>query len=79
MEIFDRIYYPAELSDWWMDDWISHIYGTNRTRKMDSIGIIHHSDEQKTRYDVDWTHGDSVQKLIREGQEKIEEWVREHN
>ncbi len=23
LEIFDMNYYPPELVDWWMDDWIS--------------------------------------------------------
>jgi hypothetical protein len=32
MEIFD-MYYPAVLSDWWMDDWISKVYGKTRTQK----------------------------------------------
>lgn len=26
LHIFD-FYYPSSLSDWWMDDWISHVYG----------------------------------------------------
>ena len=25
MEIFDNNYYPQELPDWWMDDWITHV------------------------------------------------------
>ena len=26
MEIFNQQYYPEELSDWWMDDWITLVY-----------------------------------------------------
>ena len=25
MEIFDMVYYPTEFTDWYMDDWISHV------------------------------------------------------
>mmetsp|Transcript_13425 Transcript_13425/g.28949 ORF Transcript_13425/g.28949 Transcript_13425/m.28949 type:complete len:531 (+) Transcript_13425:342-1934(+) len=32
LQIFS-LYYPAILSDWWMDDWISHVYGPSRTGK----------------------------------------------
>jgi hypothetical protein len=31
MEIFGQQYYPPVLSDWWMDDWISLVYGKVRT------------------------------------------------
>lgn len=31
MEIFEQQYYPPELNDWWMDDWISMVYGSQRT------------------------------------------------
>jgi len=27
MDIFEGAYYPTKLVDWWMDDWISHVYG----------------------------------------------------
>ena len=31
MQIFKQQYYPAKLVDWWMDDWITFVYGRNRT------------------------------------------------
>ena len=27
LAIFAPFYYPPIFSDWWMDDWISHVYG----------------------------------------------------
>jgi len=39
MEIFDMEYYTPELSDWWMDDWISQVYGSTRTRQSKSIEV----------------------------------------
>ena len=26
MEIFNQQYYPEELPDWWMDDWMTFVY-----------------------------------------------------
>jgi hypothetical protein len=34
MEIFEMNYYPPQLSDWWMDDWVSFVYGSKRTFKI---------------------------------------------
>jgi len=39
MEIFGMEYYPPELSDWWMDDWISRVYGSTRTRQSKSVEV----------------------------------------
>ena len=36
MDIFQGQYYPPELSDWWMDDWISRVYGLDRTLRQTS-------------------------------------------
>ena len=33
MDIFDKAYYPTPLVDWYMDDWVSHVYGSKRTIK----------------------------------------------
>ena len=30
LDIFEH-YYPPIFSDWWMDDWISHVYGEHVT------------------------------------------------
>lgn len=35
LRIFDT-YYPPVLSDWWMDDWISHVYPADNARKVAS-------------------------------------------
>jgi hypothetical protein len=35
LRIFDT-YYPPVLSDWWMDDWISHVYPATNANKVAS-------------------------------------------
>jgi hypothetical protein len=39
MEVFGMEYYPPELTDWWMDDWIARVYGSSRTRQSKSIEV----------------------------------------
>ena len=36
LRIFET-YYPSVLSDWWMDDWISHVYPADNARKVPSL------------------------------------------
>ena len=36
-------YYPPELTDWWMDDWISLVYGMSRTFKARDVTVVHHT------------------------------------
>lgn len=43
MEVFGGLYYPRELVDWWMDDWISRVYGSRRTRQGASVAVVHHT------------------------------------
>jgi hypothetical protein len=38
LAIFDD-YYPPELSDWWMDDWISQVYGSARSIMVASVKV----------------------------------------
>lgn len=78
MEIFNGNYYPSQLSDNWMDDWISMVYGSRRTRQAQSIEINHHTDTHDRRYDVDIDHASLLQGLVQEGKAKIAEWMLSH-
>ncbi len=76
MEIFDRRYYPDDLSDWWMDDWITNVYGHARTKVMPSIEVVHHA--ETTKYAVDRAHYRKLRPLIRKGKQRVRNWVAEH-
>jgi hypothetical protein len=76
MDIFGGLYYPEELSDWWMDNWITVIYGKDRTRKMDSVEVIHHA--EMTRYGVDYAHEGMLEPLVEQGKRRIEAWQEAH-
>ena len=45
-------YYPPELADWWMDDWISFVYGKQRTFKASQISVHHHTGAHGRRYKI---------------------------
>lgn len=76
MEIFPS-YYPAALSDWWMDDWISRVYGRKRTRKLLTV-TVGHTLTHGTRYRVDRSHGKLLDSEIRKGRHRIHQFMVKH-
>jgi len=78
MEIFDMNYYPPELPDWWMDDWITHVYGPVRTFHSKKIGVIHHTQVHGQRYRVDLSNERNLKNLIIRGRNKIRKWMVEN-
>ena len=79
MEIFEMNYYPPELTDWWMDDWISYVYGYKRTLKAKSHPVIHHTGAHGQRYEVDSSHESLLKQLIITGHTKIRNYMLKHN
>lgn len=78
MEIFDMNYYPPELSDWWMDDWISWVYGQMRTFKARHVPVIHHTGAHGQRYTVDHSHEALLGELVKKGHGKIRNYLLKH-
>lgn len=74
MDIFED-YYPPVLSDWFMDDWISRVYGQRRTRLMAKVSVTHHTKTYGRRYHVDGTHRHLVDDLVKEGKGRILRWM----
>jgi hypothetical protein len=62
-------HYPPLLTDWWMDDWISAVYGKNNTRRLTDVVVYHHMVD--TRYTVNWDAAQMLRPLIEEGRERI--------
>ncbi|CAE7609811.1 unnamed protein product [Symbiodinium microadriaticum] len=75
MEVFDMKYYPVELPDWWMDDWITHVYGPLRTFHSKKVGVYHHTNVHGQRYKVDQSNSKSLLKLIKKGRLTIRHWM----
>ena len=77
MEIFGGQYYPPALSDWWMDDWISRVYGPRRTLRGDAVEVIHHTGKHGQRYQVDRSHASLLSGLLAKGSATIERHLAE--
>lgn len=75
MEIFEMNYYPPQLVDWWMDDWISYVYGKKRTFKGQQISVLHHTGAHGQRYEVDRNNEALLVNLIQQGKNKIRKWM----
>ena len=73
LDIF-QTYYPKELKNWYIDDWISAVYGSNRTKKMPHWVVVHHV-EGGTRYQPSTFQSNLLQSLIDAGQAKLKLFV----
>lgn len=78
MHIF-KDYYPSLLTDWYLDDWISMVYGSTRTRQFENVEILHHTRSQNVRYTVDFYRREYLQDLVVKGKEKILEYMMIHD
>ena len=75
MDLFFQSYYPSLLSNWWCDDWITTVYGVQRTTKHEGVEVYHHT--FVSRYEVDYTihnSGDLVH-VIDDGVGQIRAWL----
>ena len=71
MEIFNKTYYPPELVDWWMDDWISRVYGSARSQKLAEVEVVHHTGTHGQRYNVTASNRLLLERLILSGKAQI--------
>ena len=76
LQIFE-FYYPPILSDWWMDDWITHVYGSSRFTKGPFL-VRHHVSVHGTRYDIDYEHERALRGELDRGSGKVDAWLRAH-
>lgn len=81
VKVFRRDYYPPELVDWWADDWISHVYGRQRTfvtAPGGAVTVVHYVHKHRRRYRVDFRHEKLLPALVLEGQRTVFEWMLAH-
>lgn len=73
LDIFKN-YYPQILKNWYIDDWISSVYGPTRTIKLKSWVVIHHI-EGGTRYKPEKSQHKLLQPLIDDGKQQIQNYL----
>eukprot|EP00605_Chrysophyceae_sp_TOSAG23-4_P001198 GSChrysophyteH1.ASY1.ANO1.1307.1 assembled CDS len=79
MDIHEMNYYPPELVDWWMDDWISFVYGPKRTFKSSEAHVIHHTGAHGRRYQVNDANRRHLTRVLMEGKNRIRSWLLKTN
>lgn len=78
-------YYPAVLSDWWMDDWISNVYASSNALKLREVVVVHHTEVvanvyktdpgDPVRYEVDFSHKPFLLYETRKGRQAIATFI----
>lgn len=86
MNIFDNEYYPPVFDNWFLDDWISIVYGPNRTKILDEWQVMHHviylgprgRSSKKTRYAPNHRQREFLKGEIEKGKKKIDTYLQNH-
>ena len=76
--IFVPFHYPPPLSDWWMDDWITRVYGKARTLRLQTVVVQHLIKSHGTRYNVNLQHKLLLGSEVESGRQQIERYLVEH-
>jgi hypothetical protein len=74
LDIFGE-YYPDIFDNFFVDDWISSVYGTNRTVRIASWVVRHHIKRHGTRYKVRKRKFFYLNSSITQGREKINSYL----
>ena len=78
IEIFDMEYYPPEFTDWWLDNWITEVYKSERTRQVRAIQVKHHMGHHGTRYEVETWRGNLLTFVVDKKRQKVVDWMERH-
>lgn len=76
LEIFG-VHYPVNLTDWWLDDWITHVYGPQRTKQLLDIVVRHHM--QNTKYSVTYSNIDLWPTFVSDSKAILEKYLKNNN
>ena len=79
-DVFGHLF-PASFKNWWSDDWISTVYGSEHTFHLHDVTIKHNVGAQKengTR-DTRWIRGPaSPERRAPKGHVAIDEWLKKY-
>jgi hypothetical protein len=74
LEIFDT-YYPKVFKNYYVDDWISNVYGAKRTQKIDTWKVVHLTSPGSKRYSPSREQKKNLQKIIAQGSDQIQTYI----
>jgi hypothetical protein len=82
IEIFGHMF-PTYFKNWWSDDWISTVYGSEHTFVSHDVTINHNVGAQKTggqtRYEVDNTAQLVLDEELRKGHAQVDDWLKKND
>lgn len=70
-----KTYYPIVFHNWYLDDWISRVYGPARTKTIQSWTVVHHVEQQGQRYKEAMSDEQSLQQEIKNGNRLIRRYL----
>mmetsp|Transcript_23570 Transcript_23570/g.53504 ORF Transcript_23570/g.53504 Transcript_23570/m.53504 type:complete len:370 (+) Transcript_23570:1-1110(+) len=70
-------YYPEVFDNWFLDDWITRVYGRPRTRMLADFEVEHHFKSFGTRYKWSWADKWKLDQEVVKGGEAIDRYMRE--
>lgn len=76
LDIFET-YYPPQFHNWYVDDWISEVYGRDRTTKIPGWTVHHHVGPP--RYNPIMVDKETLRKTIRDGNERVQIYLSKRN
>lgn len=74
LDIF-KDYYPNEFDNWWIDDWITKVYGKQRTTQLPDWGVLHHIGKHGRRYKITPRQFRQLDMTLTRGRNRIEEFL----
>ena len=75
LDMFDGLYYAAEFSAWWVDDWITKVYAPSRMEVLGDWKVAHHIAMHGTRYAVQHNEKRLLNEAIKRGAETVANWL----
>jgi len=75
LQIFEN-YYPEQFDNWWIDDWISLVYGEERTQHVNAWEVQHNMHSHGTRYVVNFTQKERLNSVVVHGKKMIESYLK---
>lgn len=73
-EIFDT-YYPDLFDNYYIDDWMTQVYGERRTTKLKQWEVFHSLDMYGTRYTPSFDQDQFLEEEIQKGRQQVERFV----
>lgn len=68
-------YYPSVFHNWYVDDWITRVYGNDRTLKLDGWRVKHHTTAHGQRYVQSGHQHQHLEDELKTGAAKIDAWL----